>query len=104
MELIEKIKDFLRMDEWTIPTSDSIINILIVVAIVAVIVFVIVGILKNIMWVWVAVAISAMLIGFINPSQWDDFKTSVVETFNGAVEPLRDNDYSGLIKDSGLND
>jgi hypothetical protein len=78
-------------------------KILIYIGVAAVIGFLVFGLLKRTMWMCVLSLIIAGTLFITQPTVMENIKESVVEFFDGAINPLENEDYSDLVEDENGN-
>ena len=74
-------------------------DILITIAIVAIVVLLVIGLIKKTLWMCIIAAVIAAVCFVTQPGKLADFKESVVDMFDGSIEPLKGDDYSDIIDD-----
>jgi hypothetical protein len=70
------------------------------VVIAVAIIFLVIGLMKRTVWLCVVAAILAIGVGLTQPDVVEKISTSITSLFDGAIEPMEDEDYLDLISDS----
>ena len=71
----------------------------IVIASIVIALFFVLGLFKKKLWMWVIAGVIAVGILIAQPKQLKNMKDSVVEFFNEAIDPLKDNNYEEEAKE-----
>ena len=79
-----------------ISSNESLFTLLIIAAVV----LLVVGLAKRVVWLCTMSAVLGLALFLSNPTVGAEISSAVSSFFGGAVDPMKDNDYSDMVGDA----